>query len=224
MRVRRNSTKFIKRAYLDMGELKQCKGYTNTRLNIISNKVFLLKRELYPLKKPRKKYKFKKKKPTTLFRRFYINLKLKQLKKIYKKYRGNEKEILQYLEKRLDMVLLRSGFVRSIYEARQIINHKHILVNGKLARVPGYELKVGDIIGFNEGSHKQNLIKRFRRILCPKKKIRATGPSYLEISHQLLLISIIEEPKLSAIKYPFTLNPEQNLKFISLLKNYKRIR
>ncbi|KAN0042795.1 hypothetical protein ACTFIV_006911, partial [Dictyostelium citrinum] len=117
MRIRKNITKFIKRAYIDMGELKQVKGYTKTRLNIISNKVFLLKQELYPLKKQKKQ-----------------------------------------LEKRIDMILLRSGFVRSIYEARQLINHKHILVNGNIARIPSYTLNVGDIISIKEGSHKQNLI------------------------------------------------------------------
>nr|YP_003579825.1 ribosomal protein S4 [Dictyostelium citrinum]P0C5Y3.1 RecName: Full=Small ribosomal subunit protein uS4m; AltName: Full=Ribosomal protein S4, mitochondrial [Dictyostelium citrinum]ACD12712.1 ribosomal protein S4 [Dictyostelium citrinum] len=325
MRIRKNITKFIKRAYIDMGELKQVKGYTKTRLNIISNKVFLLKQELYPLKKQKKVGKLKKKRVTTytrkklkrilsllfriggkiyrrkikkkkinlkkkeehftnnlilyrLFRKFYINLKLKQFKRLYKKYKGNEKIIIQQLEKRIDMILLRSGFVRSIYEARQLINHKHILVNGNIARIPSYTLNVGDIISIKEGSHKQNLIHRLKKILLPKvvpehkknlihrfvskgmdkykynykqkyqpndkakyqqnykyqakrrreskkkRRIRATGPKYLEISHALLLISLIEEPKLTAIKYPFTLQPENNIKFISLLNKYKRIR
>ncbi|KAM9982981.1 hypothetical protein ACTFIZ_012324, partial [Dictyostelium cf. discoideum] len=49
MRQRKNLTKFIKRAFMDMGELKQYSRYTKTQLNIISNKVFLLKNELYPL-------------------------------------------------------------------------------------------------------------------------------------------------------------------------------
>ncbi|NP_050106.1 ribosomal protein S4 (mitochondrion) [Dictyostelium discoideum] len=300
MRQRKNVTKFIKRAYRDMGELKQYKRYTKTRLNIISNKVFLLKNELYPLQ-PKKKRgkrdqqlkttytkkklkrilsllfriggkiyrkKIKKKKinlkkqqePFTqnltlhrLFRKFYLNLKLKQFKLLYKKYKGNEKVIIQQLEKRVDMVLLRSGFVRSLYEARQIINHKHLLVNGKIASLPGYMINVGDIISFKEGSMKRKLLKRLKKGLISKKsrkrwtnrnfkfkrfqnykrkrqkkknknKVRATGPNYLEISHSLLLISLIEEPKLTAIKYPFTLQPEKNIKFITLLKKYKRLR
>nr|AAD43332.1 ribosomal protein S4 [Dictyostelium discoideum] len=283
-----------------MGELKQYKRYTKTRLNIISNKVFLLKNELYPLQ-PKKKRgkrdqqlkttytkkklkrilsllfriggkiyrkKIKKKKinlkkqqePFTqnltlhrLFRKFYLNLKLKQFKLLYKKYKGNEKVIIQQLEKRVDMVLLRSGFVRSLYEARQIINHKHLLVNGKIASLPGYMINVGDIISFKEGSMKRKLLKRLKKGLISKKsrkrwtnrnfkfkrfqnykrkrqkkknknKVRATGPNYLEISHSLLLISLIEEPKLTAIKYPFTLQPEKNIKFITLLKKYKRLR
>ncbi|KAM9954802.1 hypothetical protein ACTFIR_009745 [Dictyostelium discoideum] len=182
MRQRKNVTKFIKRAFMDMGELKQYKRYTKTRLNIISNKQEPFTQNLTLHR---------------LFRRFYLNLKLKQFKLLYKKYKGNEKVIIQQLEKRVDMVLLRSGFVRSLYEARQIINHKNILVNGKIARVPGYMIN---------------------------NKVRATGPNYLEISHSLLLISLIEEPKLTAIKYPFTLQPEKNIKFITLLKKYKRLR
>ncbi|KAK5574385.1 hypothetical protein RB653_003322 (mitochondrion) [Dictyostelium firmibasis] len=283
MRIKKNRTKFIKRYNMDMGELKQYQGYTNTRLNIISNKVFLLKKELYPLKKPRKKQKLQKRKVTTykrkklkrilhllfriggkiyrkkikkkkinlkkqeepfyqklmvyrLFRRFYINLKLKQLKTLYKKYKGKEEQIIQQLEKRLDMILLRSGFVRSIYEARQLINHKNILVNGKVASVPGYAIKVGDMISFKEGSQKRGLIKRIKKLLFPgiirrgqverkcKRRVRATGPNYLEISYRLLLINLIMEPKLTAIKYPFTLYPDKNIHFISLLKKYKRIR
>ncbi|KAN0036270.1 hypothetical protein ACTA71_002912 [Dictyostelium dimigraforme] len=251
MRQRKNLTKFIKRAFMDMGELKQYKRYTKTRLNIISNKVFLLKNELYPLQS---------KKPFTqnltlhrLFRKFYLNLKVKQFKLLYTRYKGNEKVIIQQLEKRVDMVLLRSGFVRSLYEARQIINHKHILVNGKIARLPGYMINVGDIISFKEGSIKKKLLKRLKKGLISKQtrqrtrridrkfrfkpfkkykrqrkknknKVRATGPNYLEISHSLLLISLIEEPKLTAIKYPFTLQPEKNIKFITLLKKYKRLR
>ncbi|KAM9967961.1 hypothetical protein ACTFIW_000497 (mitochondrion) [Dictyostelium discoideum] len=245
MRQRKNVTKFIKRAFMDMGELKQYKRYTKTRLNIISNKQEPFTQNLTLHR---------------LFRRFYLNLKLKQFKLLYKKYKGNEKVIIQQLEKRVDMVLLRSGFVRSLYEARQIINHKNLLVNGKIARVPGYMINVGDIISFKEGRIKQKLLQRLkkgliykhkprkppfrnfrkswtnkkykpfknnnrkRKLKQKKNKVRATGPNYLEISHSLLLISLIEEPKLTAIKYPFTLQPEKNIKFITLLKKYKRLR
>jgi small subunit ribosomal protein S4 len=254
---------------MDMGELKQSKGYTNTRLNIISNKVFLLKRELYPLKNRKNRTrkttykkgkikrilhllykvggriyrkKIKKKKINTkkqgeiyykrlmtyrLFRKFYNNLKMKQLKALYQKWKGNEVNFIKSLEKRLDMVLLRSGFINSIYEARQFINHKQVLVNGRIAAIPGYEIKVGDIVGFKEGSKKQELVNRLKeRILGNKIKrhVRATGPKYLETNYALFLTTLIYEPRLEEIKYPFTLRHETNLQFVSLLKKIKKIR
>jgi small subunit ribosomal protein S4 len=279
MRIKRNRTKFIKRYNMDMGDLKQSKGYTNTRLNIISNKVFLLKQELYPLKNKKiktRKTTYKKKKLKRilhllfrlggriyrkkikkrkvnlkkqgelyykrlmiyrLYRKFYNNLKIKQLKEIYKKVRGNEENYIKCLETRLDMILLRSGLVQSIYEARQFINHKQIIVNGKIAKIPGYTIKVGDMIGFKEGKSKENIIKKIRAQVIraerpkktkvperPRRTIRATGPGYLETNYGLLLTTLIYEPRLSEIKYPFTLKHETNLQFVSLLKKIQRIR
>ena len=58
------------------------------------------------------------------------------------------------LERRLDSVVFRMGFARTRREARQIVGHKHVLVNGKCINIPSYLIKAGDVI---EISEKRNL-------------------------------------------------------------------
>lgn len=54
--------------------------------------------------------------------------------------------LLQMLEMRLDAIVLRGGLARTIYAARQLVTHGHILVNGKRVDVPGYTASAGDVI------------------------------------------------------------------------------
>ena len=65
--------------------------------------------------------------------------------------RGNTGEnLLVLLEQRLDNVIRRSGFVRTIWAARQMVVHGHVLVNGKKVDRPSYALKVGDVVTLRE--------------------------------------------------------------------------
>lgn len=54
--------------------------------------------------------------------------------------------LLQYLESRLDNVLFRAGFATTRKQSRQIVNHGHVLVNGKKVDIPSYLVKAGDVI------------------------------------------------------------------------------
>ena len=60
--------------------------------------------------------------------------------------------MLQTLESRLDNVLYRAGFAITRRQARQIVNHAHVLVNGKKVDIPSYLLKVGDVVTVRENS------------------------------------------------------------------------
>lgn len=63
---------------------------------------------------------------------------------------GNTAKYLsEYLEKRLDNVVMRMGFAPTRPAARQLIAHKHVKVNGHILSAPSYQVKVGDIITFN---------------------------------------------------------------------------
>ncbi|MCH7572930.1 MAG: 30S ribosomal protein S4 [Planctomycetes bacterium] len=69
--------------------------------------------------------------------------------------KGNTGEVLmQLLEQRLDNVIRRSGFVRTIWAARQMIVHGHVLVNGKKVDRPSYSIKISDVITLRERIHK----------------------------------------------------------------------
>jgi len=66
------------------------------------------------------------------------------------------------LELRLDNVLFRSGMARTRMEARQIVDHKHVTVNGKSVNIPSFQLKVGDVVEIKE-KHKAD--QRYKNIL-----------------------------------------------------------
>ena len=58
--------------------------------------------------------------------------------------------LMTILESRLDNVIFRLGFARTRREARQIVDHKFVTVNGKLVNIPSYLVKAGDVIEIKE--------------------------------------------------------------------------
>ena len=66
--------------------------------------------------------------------------------------------MLVLLELRLDNVMFRLGYARTRKEARQIVGHKHVLVNGKCVNIPSYQVKAGDVISICEKGQKQQYI------------------------------------------------------------------
>ncbi|MBD3292471.1 MAG: 30S ribosomal protein S4, partial [Armatimonadia bacterium] len=60
--------------------------------------------------------------------------------------------LMSLLERRLDSVLKRAGFACSQNQARQIVRHRHVMVNGHICDVPSRELKEGDVVEIREGS------------------------------------------------------------------------
>ncbi len=66
------------------------------------------------------------------------------------------------LESRLDSVIFRMGFARTRREARQVVGHKHVLVNGKCVNIPSYLIKAGDVIEIRE---KSKSLQRYKDII-----------------------------------------------------------
>ncbi len=85
--------------------------------------------------------------------------------------RGKTGEVmLSLLERRLDNVCYRLGLGASRAQARQIVNHTHITVNGKKVNIPSYQVKVGDVIAVKEKSAKSELFAGIKesRVIVPK--------------------------------------------------------
>ena len=101
------------------------------------------------------------------------------------------------LESRLDNVVFRMGLARTRREARQIVNHKHVLVNGKQVNIPSYLVKAGDTIEIKE-KHKGS--QRYKDIL------EVTGgrlvPEWLDVDAENLKGSVKELPLREAIDVP----------------------
>ena len=89
------------------------------------------------------------------------------------------------LESRLDNVLFRMGFGRTRKETRQIVDHKHVLVNGKCVNIPSYLVKAGDVIEIKE-KHKSDT--RYKMIL--DVTAGRLIPAWLEVDQELSLIHI----------------------------------
>lgn len=101
------------------------------------------------------------------------------------------------LERRLDSVVFRMGLARTRKEARQIVDHKHVLVNGKQVNIPSYLVKAGDVIEIKENKKGS---QRYKEIL------EATAgnmvPEWLEADAENLKGTVKELPAREAIDVP----------------------
>ena len=70
--------------------------------------------------------------------------------------------LMSLLERRLDNVVFRMGFARTRREARQIVGHRHVLVNGKIAQIPSFLVKAGDVVEIKE---KAKSMQRYKDIV-----------------------------------------------------------
>lgn len=101
------------------------------------------------------------------------------------------------LELRLDNVLFRMGYARTRKEARQIVDHKHVLVNGKQVNIPSYLVKAGDTIEIKE-KHKAS--QRYKDIL--ELTDGRLVPEWLEAEHENLSGVVKEVPTREIIDVP----------------------
>ena len=101
------------------------------------------------------------------------------------------------LESRLDNVVFRMGFARTRKEARQIVDHKHVLVNGKCVNIPSYLVKAGDQIEIREKSKGS---ERYKAVL------EVTGgrlvPEWIDVDQENLKGTVKELPNREAIDVP----------------------
>ena len=96
--------------------------------------------------------------------------------------------MLALLEKRLDNVVYRMGIGASRAQSRQIVNHGHITVNGKVVDIPSYQVKVGDEISIKES-------KKNKACFTALKDAKITMPKWVSFDTAALTGKILEEPK-----------------------------
>ncbi len=113
------------------------------------------------------------------------------------KYGTTGENLLILLELRLDNVMFRLGYGRTRKEARQIVGHKHVLVNGKQVNIPSYQVKVGDVIEVKE---KHKSAQRYKDIL--EQTGARVVPEWLEADHENLSGVVKEIPTRDQIDVP----------------------
>ena len=101
------------------------------------------------------------------------------------------------LETRLDNVVFRMGFARTRKEARQIVDHKHVLVNGKQVNIPSYLIKAGDVIEIKEDCKGSQRYKDIIEVTGGR-----TVPAWVEVDQDNLKGEIKELPKREEIDVP----------------------
>ena len=105
--------------------------------------------------------------------------------------------LMRILESRLDNVIFRMGLARTRKEARQIVDHKHVLVNGKQVNIPSYLVKAGDVVEIREKNKGDNHYK-----LVLETTAGRLVPAWLESDHENLKGEIKTLPTREEIDVP----------------------
>jgi len=105
--------------------------------------------------------------------------------------------LMVMLESRLDNVVFRMGFARTRKEARQIVDHKHVLVNGKQVNIPSYLIKAGDVIEIKENKKASVRYKQILEVTAGR-----LVPEWLDVDAENLKGTVKELPSREVIDVP----------------------
>lgn len=129
--------------------------------------------------------------------RFVYGVMEKQFYKLYEEATRKEgvtgELLLQYLERRLDNVVYRLGLGSTRRQARQLVNHGHVLVNGKKVNIVSFRVKQGDVIEVREKSKELDVIKNS---LGTK-----TVPGWLELDETKKIGRVLENPTRDVVDF-----------------------
>ncbi|MBS3739752.1 30S ribosomal protein S4 [Candidatus Bipolaricaulota bacterium] len=136
-------------------------------------------------------------------RRIY-GLREEQFRKYFEQSKSGKEvtgeALLRKLEKRLDNVLYRSGLAQSRDQARQLINHGHIEVNGRSVDIPSYMTEEGDVVAFKENSRS----KEGLRSLMNEDSVRI--PPWIDLEPDNMRASVLSEPAIDDVEESLQVN------------------
>ena len=141
----------------------------------------------------------------------YGNVSEKQFRKYYAeavRRRGDTGEnLIEILERRLDAVVYRMKFVPTPFAARQIVNHGHVLVNGKRVNIASYRVKEGDVVEVRDKS--KQLAVLLEAVQLPERDV----PDYIDADHSKMKATFVRTPGLSDVPYPVMMEPNLVVEF-----------
>jgi small subunit ribosomal protein S4 len=105
--------------------------------------------------------------------------------------------LMVMLERRLDNVVFRMGFARTRREARQVVDHKHITVNGKIINIPSYLIKAGDVIEVKENSKAAQRFKDIQEVTTGR-----LTPEWVDVDKEALKGTVSSLPRREQIDVP----------------------
>lgn len=144
---------------------------------------------------------------------YYGNMNERQFHRVYQKasrMKGNTSQnIIGLLERRLDAVVYRMKFAPTVFAARQIINHRHITVNGKIVNIASYLVKEGDVVEVRD-NFKDNIT-----VLTASQSTDRDIPPYISVEDRGLKGTFVNVPKLEDVPYPVVMEPNIVIEFYS---------
>jgi small subunit ribosomal protein S4 len=144
---------------------------------------------------------------------YYGNIGERQFRRYYQeavRRKGDTSEnLIELLERRLDTVVYRLKFAITPFAARQLVNHGHVMVNGKRVNIPSYLVRDGDQIELKEKS------KQLASVLDASQSAERDVPDYLEVDHRAMRGRFLRAPKLTDVPYPVQMEPAQVVEFYS---------
>ena len=144
---------------------------------------------------------------------YYGNINERQFRNIYRKAitkKGDTTEnLIGLLERRLDTVIYRAKFTPTVFAARQLINHGHIIVNKKKVNISSYLVNESDVIEVKEKSKTLIIIDG---ALSSKER---DVPEYIQIDDKNKTVKLIRVPKFAEVPYPVIMEPNLVIEYYS---------
>ena len=144
---------------------------------------------------------------------YYANIGERQFHRLYEeavRRRGDTGEnLIELLERRLDATVYRMKLVPTPFAARQLVNHGHVLVNGRRVNIPSYQLRDGDTIELRTRAREMVLV------LEASRSSERDVPEYIEIDHERMRGRFVRAPKLADVPYPVTMEPNLVVEYYS---------
>lgn len=108
--------------------------------------------------------------------------------------------LVQALESRLDNAVYRMGFATSRRQARQMVNHRHFLVNGKPVNIPSFSVKIGDVVAIKESKKKLRLYETL-----PDRLTKVEPPKWIAVDSKKYEGKIVDLPETEDLTKQFDL-------------------
>lgn len=144
---------------------------------------------------------------------YYGSIGEKQFRRYYKeasRLRGDTgQNLIGLLERRLDAVVYRACFVPTVFAARQFVNHKHVLVNGKCINIPSYQVQEGDVIEVKKES------QQIPMVLEAAQTTEREVPEYIDVDPKAFKATFLRIPALEDVPYAVIMEPHLVVEFYS---------
>lgn len=144
---------------------------------------------------------------------YYGNVGERQFRRYYQeamRRKGNNGEILiQLLERRLDTVIYRMKFAPTVFAARQLINHGHVLMNGKKVNIASIQVKDGASIELRPKA------KTMAVVLTAVQLAERDVPDYITVDHDAMKGTFVRTPAIGDVPFPVQMEPNLVIEYYS---------